>query len=160
MLSPYLLREADSFSYQFITVSGIKYYAYFLDYSYMFNEYPEWQYRVYTLNVDIAEGDPDLNGVDEHIGITIVEIVRIFFQRLENVCVFVCDNADERHWARQRKFNQWFRKYNDGNIIKTDGRALVEGVEILNSMLINRYNPWCAAIIAAFKELNASAGDK
>lgn len=160
MLSPYPLQEADNFSYQFITDAGIKYHIYFLDYSYMFSGYPVLSGNVYSFNIDVAEGDADIAAADERIGLTVVEVFRVFFSRVENVTVYVCDSSDERHLARKRKFDWWFWKYNDGSIIKEDGVAVIEDTEILNSLLVHRSNPHCADIIFAFKDLNARAGDK
>ncbi|WP_276502395.1 DUF6169 family protein [Terrimonas pollutisoli] len=160
MLSPYLLQEADQFSYLFITDKGITYHVYFLDYSYMFADYPGISNNVYSFNIEVMDGDADTAVADERIGLTVVEVFRLFFSRMENVSVYVCDIADERHLARKRKFDFWFWKYNDGTIIKEDGVAMVEGKEILNSLLLHRNNPKCAEIIFAFKDLNARAGDK
>lgn len=160
MLSPYPLQEADDFSYQFTTGAGITYHVYFLDYSYMFNEYPYLGENVYSFNIDVIEGDTALAGEDERIGLTLIEVFKTFFTRQRNVAVYVCDSADERHLARKRKFDFWFWKYNDGSIIKEDGVAMVEDMEILNSLLIHRNNPHCTQIIFAFKDLNARAGDK
>ena len=160
MLSPYPLQEADNFSYQFITDAGAIYHVYFLDYSYMFEGYPKIAGNIYSFNIDVADGNADMSGIDERIGMSVVEIFRIFFSRVENVTVYVCDSSDERHIARKRKFDFWFWKYNDGSIIKEDGVAVVEDVEVLNSMLLHRNNPHCAEIIFAFKDLNARAGDK
>lgn len=160
MSSPYPLKEADNFSYQFITDAGITYSIYFLDYSYMFANYPELSDNVYSFNIDVLEGDPDMSITDERIGLTVVEAFKVFFSRIENVIVYVCDSSDERHLSRKRKFDFWFWKYNDGSIIKEDGVAVVEDMEILNSLLVHRNNPHCAEIIFAFKDLNARAGDK
>ncbi len=160
MLSPYLLQEADDFSYQFTSDEGIMYHVYFLDYSYMFNEYPHLAQNIYSFNIDVITGDTGLTGEDERIGLTIVQVFNIFFTRQKNVAIYVCDSADERHIARKRKFDFWFWKYNDGSIIKEDGVAVVENMEILNSLLVHRNNPHCAEILFAFKDLNARAGDK
>ncbi len=160
MLNPYPLREADNFSYQFISDTGITYHVYFLDYSYMFSDYPDLADNVYSFNIDVIEGNYTLAGEDERIGLTIVEVFGNFFKQYRNVAVYVCDNADERHLARKRKFDLWFWKYNDGSIIKEDGVAIVEGTEILNSLLVHRNNPNCTDLIFAFKDLNARADDK
>ena len=160
MLSPYPLQEADNFSYQFITDAGITYHVYFLDYGYMFADYPDLSDNVYSFNIDVTDGNADISVADERIGMTVVEVFRLFFNRVENVTVYVCDSSDERHLSRKRKFDFWFWKYNDGSIIKEDGVAMVEDVEILNSLLLHRNNPHCAEIIFAFKDLNARAGDK
>ena len=71
MLSPYHLLESDDFSYHFIASSGISYHVYFLDYSYMFDEYPELSGNVYSFNIDVAEGNTDMSSADERIGQTI-----------------------------------------------------------------------------------------
>jgi hypothetical protein len=74
LLSPYPLQEADDFSYQFTSGEGITYHVYFLDYSYMFNEYPHLAENVYSFNIDVIDGDTALTGEDERIGLTIVEV--------------------------------------------------------------------------------------
>ena len=160
MLSPYPLSEADNFSYQFITDAEVTYHVYFLDYGYMFADYPDLSDNVYSFNIDVIDGIAGIFTADERIGQTVVEILRLFFSRVENVTVYVCDSSDERHMSRKRKFDFWFWKYNDGSIIKEDGVAVVEDVEVLNSMLLHRNNPHCSEIIFAFKDLNARAGDK
>ena len=62
--------------------------------------------------------------------------------------------------ARKRKFDSWFWKYSDGSIIKEDGIAVIENLEIINALLIHTANPRLMETIAAFKDLNARAGDK
>lgn len=126
----------------------------------MFASYPHIASNVYSFNIDVLEGDADEVYADEQIGITIVDVFKTFFRRGENVAVYVCDSADERHLARKRKFDFWFWKYNDGSIIKEDGIAMIDDMEILNSLLVHIKNPFCAEIIFALKDLNARAGDK
>jgi hypothetical protein len=54
----------------------------------------------------------------------------------------------------------WFWKYNDGSLLKEDGIALIEGVEIYNSLLLHKKNTKLTEVILAYKELNERAGDK
>lgn len=126
----------------------------------MFADYPQLAGDVYSFNIDVADGDAATVTTDERIGMTVIEIFRLFFTRIENVAIYVCDSADERHFARKRKFDWWFWKYNDGSIIKEDGVAVVDDTEILNSLLVHKSNPRCTSIVFAFKDLNARAGDK
>ncbi len=121
------------------------------------HHYPQ---TIKTFIIDVIDGIAGIFTADERIGQTVVEVLRLFFSRVENVTVYVCDSSDERHMSRKRKFDFWFWKYNDGSIIKEDGVAVVEDVEVLNSMLLHRNNPHCAEIIFAFKDLNARVGDK
>ncbi len=126
----------------------------------MFQEYPKIAEDVYSFNIDVIDGETSFAASDERIGLTIVEVLKSFFNRRKHVAVYVCDSADDRHMARKRKFDLWFWKYSDGSIIKEDGVAVVEDMEILNSLLIHKDNPNCTEIIYAFKDLNARAGDK
>ncbi|MCW3106153.1 MAG: hypothetical protein JWQ09_659 [Segetibacter sp.] len=160
MLHPYPLKEVDNFFYRFTTDKGVIYNIYFLDYSYIFIDYPEFSGNIFSFNIDLSKGDTDTTSADERIGLTVVEVFKFFFNNLENVAVYVCDNTDERHLARKRKFDLWFWRYNDGSIIKEDGMAIVEGMMIINSLLVHRNNPRCSDIIFAFKDLNARAGEK
>ena len=159
MLSPYLLSENDDYSYEFVTEKGIKYFIYFLDYSFMFHAYPQIAEKIYSFNIEVAEGKP-FAVTDERIGITVVEAFRIFFDKIDNAAVYVCDSIDSRQLARKRKFDYWFWKYNDGSILKEDGLAVTDGVEILNSLLIHKQNPRLAEIILAYKAINERSDNK
>lgn len=126
----------------------------------MFADYPSIAKYIYTFNIDVISGDEKLAFTDERIGITVVEVFKKFFAKIENVVIYVCDSTDEKHYARKRKFDRWFWKYNDGNIIKEDGIAMVEGVEIINALLVQKDNPKLYEIILAFKDLNNKVSDK
>ena len=106
------------------------------------------------------DGNTDSSITDDRIGITILEVFKLFFTKLENIVVYVCDSIDNRQLARKRKFDLWFWKYNDGSLLKEDGIALIEGVEIYNSLLLHKANKRLTEIILAYKELNERAGDK
>ena len=160
MLSPYLLLENDEYSYEFLTEQGVRYSIYFLDYSFMFSDYPAIAQNVFSFNIDVLDGNADSSITDDRIGITILEVFKLFFTKLENVVVYVCDSIDDRQLARKRKFDLWFWKYNDGSLLKEDGIALIEGVEIYNSLLLHKANKRLTEIILAYKELNERAGDK
>ena len=160
MLSPYLLQENDEYSYEFLTEQGVRYSIYFIDYSFMFSDYPAIAQNVFSFNIDVLDGNADSSITDDRIGITILEVFKLFFTKLENVVVYVCDSIDDRQLARKRKFDLWFWKYNDGSLLKEDGIALIEGVEIYNSLLLHKANKRLTEIILAYKELNERAGDK
>lgn len=160
MLSPYPLKEHDEYSFEFITDQGIRYVLYFLDYSGMFAEYPEIAREIFTFNIDVIEGNPDEGLSDERIGHTVLQVFSLFFQKSQNVAVYVCDSIDDRQLSRKRKFDIWFWKYNDGSLIKEDDIAIIEGVEIYNSMILHKRNKHLREIILAYKELNEKASEK
>lgn len=160
MLNPYPLQENDAYSYGFVTDQGIKYVIYFLDYSYMFYEYPDIAQNIFSFNIDVVSGKPDNSTADERIGYTVMKVFMLFFEKIENVAVYVCDSLDERHLARKRKFDIWFWKFNDGSLLKEDGIAVIEGSPIYNSVLVHKSNKHWPKIVLAYNELNERAGSK
>lgn len=160
MLSPYPLQVNDEYSFEFITETGIRYKIYFLDYSYLFNDYTHITCPVYSFNIDAIEGNPDLSPGDDRVGATVSVVMNLFFSKVDNVGVYVCDTLDDRQQARKRKFDRWFYAFNDGSLIKEDGLAIVEGTEIYNALLLHKNNSQLAEIILAYKELNERAGEK
>jgi len=126
----------------------------------MFSDYPAIAENIFSFNIDVLDGNADSSITDDRIGVTILAVFNLFFKKLENVGVYVCDSIDDRQLARKRKFDLWFWKYNDGSLLKEDGIALIEGVEIYNSLLLHKANKRLTEIILAYKELNERAGDK
>lgn len=89
MLSPYPLQENDEYSYEFLTEQGIKYAIYFLDYSYMFSDYPAIAENVFSFNIDVAEGNADSSINDDRIGATILEVFKTVFCKTAK-CYGIC----------------------------------------------------------------------
>ncbi len=148
------MQESDELSYEFTTEQGIKYKIYFIDYSQLFAEYSDIKALTYTFNIDAIEGNPDTVKRDYRIAITVNEILKLFFQKVENVIVYTCDSLDRRQIARKRLFDVWYWKFNDGAIIKEDCFTIIEETEIYTSILISKNNATNAEIIKAFKEIH------
>lgn len=160
MLSHYPLFENDELSYEFIPDSGVNYRIYFLDYGHILNNYISQTNTIYSFNIDVVGNANELGATDERIGLTIVHILKLFFEKIENVIIYVCDSMDDRQLARKRKFDFWFWKYSDGSIIKEEGIAVIESVQILNTLLVNKNKPQLTEIILSFKELNEKVNEK
>lgn len=160
MLKSYPLQKNNEYSFEFVTNEGIKYHIYFLDYSFMFTEYTHIKCPVYSFNIDAIEGNPAETIGDNLVGATISNVLNLFFKRVNNVAVYVCDSLDQRQFARKRKFDIWFYLYSNGTIVKEDGLTIIEGVEIYNSILIHKNNQHLTDLIFAFKELNERTGSK
>jgi Family of unknown function (DUF6169) len=158
--NPYQLKENEDYSYEFLTDQSIKYLVYFIDYNFMFHQFPALAENIYSINIDVMEGDIVNTIEDERIGITIIEIFKQFFSNVKNAVIYICDSTDDRQYARKRKFDFWFNKYNNGTILKDDGVAIIKNVEILNSILVSKFNPNIEEIIIAFKKINKTAQDK
>lgn len=124
----------------------------------MFADYPEIARNIFMFNIDVIKGNPDESVSDDRIGITILQVINSFFQKSQNVAVYVCDSMDNRQLSGKRKFDIWFWKYNDGSLIKEDDIAIIEGV--YNSMILHKQNEHLREIILAYRELNEKASDK
>jgi Family of unknown function (DUF6169) len=159
-LTPYPFTTLSDLSFEFETSQGIFYYAYFIEYGFMFHDYPELSKNIYSFNLDVISGDWKISASDDRIGFTVIEIFRLFFSSKENIAVYVCDSSDDRHLSRKRKFDFWFWKFNDGEILKEDGLAVIEGTQVYNSILIHKENNRAAEIFQAFRSLNEKASDK
>lgn len=160
-MTHYPFTNLSELAFEFRTPHGTVYHAYFIAYGNLFSDYPEFANDVYSFNLEIAlRDDIDNQAIDNKIAQTIVAIFEYFFTSRKNVAIYICDSADDRHLARKRKFDFWFWKYNDGNILKEDSIAVIADFEIYNSILIHKQNKFADQIIAAFKTLNERADDK
>jgi hypothetical protein len=158
-LQPYKIIVVRDNYFEFKTANGAVYLCYFLSYSEYFKNYKEIAGNIFSFNVDIVQGSKTGISSDERIGRTIIEIVKGFLAGLENAVVYVCDTSDGKELLRKRKFDQWFRKYDDGTIIKVNGHIAIPNFNIYNAILIHKENQKKNRFIEAFNDLNES-GDK
>lgn len=160
MLNPYHLNEIDEFSFSFVTDFNVGYNATFVLYPTLFQHSPLVANNIYIFNLDVEDGDENVAKIDDRIGSTIAVIFNKFFTEIENAVIYVCDSSDNRQLARKRKFDYWFWKYNNSQILKEDGQAIVDGKEIINTVILHKQNPSLREILISFAELNESIGDK
>ena len=80
-------------------------------------------------------------------------ILQAFLNSQVNAVVYVCDNSDAREKARFHKFTNWFRAYNDGNIIQLKGVIRAGNTNILNALLIHKDNKLINEFIEAYEIL-------
>jgi hypothetical protein len=131
-----------------------------MDYSFMFGEYLPSYIPIYTLNIElISDSKGPKKPIDERIEITVAAILQSFFEEVENVMVYICDNLDNKHHARKRKFDSWYAHTQNSQIEKYDFIATTEDFELLNSVLLHAQNPYKVQVLQAFKMLNQSGFD-
>jgi hypothetical protein len=105
---------------------------------------------VFELSIDL---DSDSNAgapYDARTELTIIQILLDFLKEHSNCIIYVCDSADGRHYARNRKFNAWFNKFNDGTIEKHDINFEIEDSEMLFSLILHQENPFREEIVSLF----------
>lgn len=158
-MQPYKIIVVRNDYFEFTTSAGIVYACYFLSYSEYFKEYKEIAGNFFSYNVEVIKGRKTGISSDERAGRTIIEIVKNFLGGLENAVVYICDASDGKELLRKRKFDHWFRKYDDGTIIKIDGHITIPDFNIYNAILIHKENQKKNRFIEAFTDLNES-GDK
>ncbi|MBR1464237.1 MAG: hypothetical protein IJ604_12815 [Prevotella sp.] len=149
-LSPYKIIETDPLDYSFTTRDGIKYRAYFLSASHL---HPMFQ-KSYSFNIE-PEGDVDetTHSLDARIGVTIFEILRSFFRHYENSMLMACDTLDGKEGKRRKRFDRWFKTYNDGSVLKMDAALDCDEYKLFVSMFISKHNPMINELVDAFNEL-------
>lgn len=108
--------------------------------------------------MEVAENPlPGLPPLDNLIPITIATIFNDFFALKETVVVYICENADGRASARNRKFNQWFERSSRTGLsfIKVDYHFGNEIDFFYTSIIMRVDNPRMADVISAFQKLLA-----
>ena len=148
---PYEVNYQDK-TYKFTTDNGIFYNISFSDGSFYFTNI-EPHIPVYELAIKfISLGDHLSPPPDKRAEITIIDIVQSFLSDHTNSIIYTCDNIDNRHYARNRKFNIWFNRYKSSDLEKYDSSFVVENTQILASLIVHAHNPFKEAVIKVFVE--------
>lgn len=148
---PYDVKFQDN-TYKFTTEKGIFYNVSFTDGSFYFNNIEPY-IPVFELAIKfISLGDHLTPPQDSRTEITIISIVQSFLTEHTNSIIYTCDNIDNRHYARNRKFNMWFNRYQTSELEKYDSSFDVEGSEILASLILHTQNPFKEKLIKVFVE--------
>jgi Family of unknown function (DUF6169) len=159
-LQAYKITKRQAFYYSFTSVAGTSYLCYFIPYDYLFTNYPLIAPYIYSFNLDVEKGKSKEQPLDERIGITIAKIIKDYLLNNDNAVVYICDSSDYREHLRKRKFDTWFRKNDDGTIIKIDRKINISESVLFNSLLIHKDNPFKNSFIEAFIELNEKGDTK
>lgn len=131
-LHPYSYWEEDG-KYVFLTPSGTRYVAYFLDLSYLAN-------NLYTFNFD-REREGTGGRPDDRVFDTVCSILKVFFSNHRNSMLVVCDSSDGRAEARSRLFNSWFRSIAPEGLSKIDRNGRTDAYDFYLSGFLWDDNP-------------------
>lgn len=154
MLLPYNIDYTDNLNGIFTTDFGLTYSIEFFDYSMMFpKEFKNrnlFSFNFFCINKNQYESLPK----DERVKLTIFACLATFFEDLENVAITICESLDNKEVGRYKLFNKWFLELKDTTIEKYDCIATTEDIEIYNSLLIHKDNPYKKEIIKLYFDLN------
>lgn len=151
----YRIDESDCNIYLFETIHEISYAIKFKPTGYIFEGYI-WAYYCYEYIIEVRHNPTDKNPpLDFSLSLTVANIFMDFFQDKEKVVTYICDTADGKEFARFRKFNIWFNKFNTDFFLKVDKSFydLKLQTTYYNSLIIRQDNPFKEEIIEAFEDL-------
>lgn len=110
----------QSNSYVFETTNKVIYQIKFQPTPYLFPEYPDLGQDIFELVIDVIYSPVGKVSPDTFIPATIAAICEDFVNSKERILLYICETADARHLARVRKFDAWFREFNDFHFVKID----------------------------------------
>lgn len=148
--------QEDIHTSYFITNDGRRY-------SVVFEEQPfvdasEFPYADRTYEVFLTlENAPPAYTTDPKIGATLAAIIREFIEQDRlRIVFFTCDTADGRHYARFKRFNEWFQLNNNGHFLKLEDSVTYHAIRklFLIALIIRNDHPYGGEILVAFTRLN------
>jgi len=159
LISPYefIYMGGPTHTYLFVTELQVIYEIKFKPSSYIFGIQPPFTEFAYEFVIEVAENPlPKLPPPDKAIPLTIARIFNHFFAVKETVVVYICDNADGRANARNRKFSTWFEQTLPGGLsfLKFDYRFGTDAEYFLTSLIMRIDNPRMADVVIAFQRLS------
>ena len=144
---PYNYKTIDDLNYEFVNRDGIKYHLFFMP---VFDVYPD---LVNTYSFSIEREGTNPHPLDLRIAATVVEVLRRFFQNVENAMIMVCDSIDGKQFKRRNLFDRWFHYYNDGSLNAINAEVGEGDYELLLTIYFKKDNPYKQQLIRAFGDL-------
>ncbi len=149
---PYIFKRSSNNTYIFETESDILYSIEFTDGSYYFHRLPDYL-NVFEFSINILRVDENISPpLDKRVETTIVKILSTFLSSKENAVIYVCQNLDDRHFARKRKFDIWFKQNATDNLEKYDSTINYDNMVFLTSLIVHSNNSHKEDIIELFFE--------
>ncbi|MBR3491978.1 MAG: hypothetical protein IKH44_06755 [Bacteroidales bacterium] len=147
--NPYKVIEENPLDYSFVNRDGINYHLYFTPIS---SIYPDLL-NTYSFSIEREGTNP--HPIDLRIAATVVDVLRRFFETIENAMIMVCDSTDGKQHKRRNLFDRWFHFYNDGTLTTISAEVGEGDYELLLSIYFKKNNPNKQQLIKAFGDLLA-----
>ena len=149
-----MLIQKRQYSWVFKTDNDIDYLVNFEKANHHFTDFLPFL-NIFELSIEL-QNEVQLPPLDLRIEKTIIEVIRKLFDNNTNSLLYICDNLDGRHFARARKFNNWFGDHNDGTFEKYDEKVIIknDADDILSympvSLILHTQNPYKSQILNIF----------
>ncbi len=149
---PYSFKRSNHNKYIFETDSDILYSVEFTEGSYYFHRLPHY-INVFEFSINILRVDENISPpFDKRVEVTVVKILSTFLSSRDNAVIYICQNLDDRHYARKRKFDMWFKQNALDNLEKYDLTVNYENMVFLTSLILNENNSHKDELIELFFE--------
>lgn len=163
MLYSYDFAGGENNSFVFVTKIGIAYEIKFKpsDYINLFDA--EVSKYIFEFIIKVAINETGKNPpLDVNVSETIAAIFQEFIlKHNNNIAIYICDSSDGRQELRQKKFNEWYDKYNDATFAKMNEVLFdSKGNRFLITMILQNKNPRRLEIIDAFLRLADENNDE
>ena len=137
LLNHYNIEETDN-GYKFVTNSGISYFLTFISYPVVSEILST---NIYMFNIE-RENCATNGPYDEQVRDTVIYVLFRFFEKHEDALITICDIMDGKQNARKRLFDNWFRRYNGGQLLKIDSTCMISDTTTFVSLMFsaNHYN--------------------
>ncbi len=155
---PYNFRRSTQNKYIFETELDIVYSVEFTEGSYYFHRLPDYIY-VFEFSINILRVDENISPpFDKRVEVTVVKILSTFLSSKENAVIYICQNLDDRHYARKRKFDAWFKQNAIDSLEKYDLTVTYEEMVFLTSLIVHENNSHKEELIDLFFEQPCQLG--
>jgi hypothetical protein len=152
----YAVQVRSSLEFAFTTLEGVGYRVWFKPTGYLFGEvaWAEWCYELVVQPEEVPEMQGTA-GPDRRVPLTVAIILLQFFEQRDRTVLYTCETADGRGAARARKFDGWFRQFNDERFVKVDRHLRDPRLSLTyhNSIILWADHPFRTEILAAFEAL-------
>jgi len=149
LLRPYkFILSGNNLNYQFTTVSGSVYNAYFTRFYLQANETEEIE--IFSFGFGLFSPVIRFAAFDPRIKVTIQQIIADFFKKNgRSAIVYMCDQADGKARQRSLLFSRWFSELSE-TYIKCDSHARYAEFDFYSSIVIPNTNPDKGKLVDAF----------
>jgi len=108
---------------------------------------------LYVFNIDrvvrSTHSDHDANAVRD----TVAEIVKAFFEDVDNAIITTCDNVDGKQNGRKRLFDRWYNSLNDGSIQMLSTHVVETEYDTWASMYYHKDNMFKTILERLFSDM-------
>ena len=148
------IQETNSLAhYEFTTVNDVIYYIHFDTCNFLPEVISEDNLFLFSFGPKSESYYPD-----EDVKLTLIEVIKFFFEERENVLLFTCDSSDGKAESRQRLFGKWHSTYSESigtNKIDTVISEPDTDNKYLCSLIIRNDHPQINECIEAFEALES-----